>query len=119
MSKFDSNKEIGAILQADLYAQATPQVDGLRQVIDTLKDRVQPLSPIQLQAIGYLKHLANRNIHKDKKVYEMIIEQIYKERQNVAPPGFFIRIIEAITGGTKYVTHESTQQMKNEREGNK
>jgi hypothetical protein len=49
----------------------------------------------------------------------MIINQIYNERQNVAPPGFFIRIIEAITGGTKYVTHESTQQMKQEREGNK
>jgi hypothetical protein len=116
---FDSSKEIGSVLQSDIYAQTTPPVDGLKQVLDTLKDRVQPLSPIQLQVIGYLKYLQSRDIHSDKKTYEMIINQIQSERQNVAPPGFFIRVIEAITGGTKYVTHESTTSMKQEREGNK
>lgn len=116
---FDSNQEIGAILAQDLYSQQQPQVDGLKQVLDTLKDRVQPLSPVQLQAIGYLEYLQSRPIHKNKKTYENLIKLIKDERQNVAPPGFFIRVIEAITGGTKYVTHESTQQMTQEREGKK
>lgn len=117
--KFDSNQEIGSVLSSDLYSQATPQVDGLKQVLDTLKDRVQPLSPVQIQAVGYLKYLQSRGVHKEKNVYNVIIEQIVGERHNVAPPGFFIRVIEAITGGTKYVTHESQQNMGKEREGNK
>lgn len=116
---FDSNQEIGQILAQDLYSQQQPQVDGLKQVLDTLKDRVQPLSPVQLQVIGYLNHLQNRLIHKDKKTYDSIIKLIVDERQSIAAPGFFIRVIEAITGGTKYVTHESTQQMTQERDGKK
>ena len=116
---FDSNMEIGAILAQDLYSQQQPQVDGLKQVLDTLKDRVQPLSPVQLQAIGYLEYLQSRAIHKKDKPYDPIIKLIKEERQNVAPPGFFIRVIEAITGGTKYVTHESQTNMNQERDGKK
>jgi hypothetical protein len=117
---FDSNLEIGNVLAGDLYAQSTPQVDGLKQVIDTLKDHVQPLHPAQLQAVGYLKYLAERRIHaKNKKVYDELIRMIVEERQKIAKPGFFIRVIEAITGGTKYVTHESQTQMTQEREGKK
>ena len=119
MSQFDSYQELGNLLSKDLYAQSQPQIDAIKQVIDTLKDRVQPLAPIQLQVIGYLEHLANRPIHKTKDVYKWIVDLMYGKRMDVAKPGFFIRIIEALTGGTKYVPHETMANMSQEREGKK
>lgn len=111
--------DIQGTLSADLYSQTEPTIDGVKQVLDTLKDRVQALSPRQMQAIGYLEHLQSRPIHGGKKVYADLIKRIQNEAFRVAPPGFFIRVIEALIPRPMHVDGKTYEKMRKESEGNR
>lgn len=105
---------IQEVINHDLYANPMPQIDGVKQVIDTLKDKVQALTPAQMQAIGYLQYLQSRPIHGGKKVYQGIIDHIQNEAQRVAPPGFFVRVIEALIPRPISVDAKTYEKMKKE-----
>lgn len=109
--------DIQTVLNKDLYNDAQPQIDSVKQVIDTLKEKVQPLTPSQMQAIGYLKWLQGRPIHKGNKAYEGIIKHIQEDAQRVAPAGFFIRIIEALIPRPISVDSKTHEKMKKESNG--
>lgn len=109
--------DIQAVLNKDLYSDAAPQIDSVKQVIDTLKEKVQPLTPGQMQAIGYLKMLQERPIHKGKKPYDTIIKHIQEDAQRVAPSGFFIRVIEALIPRPISVDSKTYDKMKKESNG--
>lgn len=106
--------DVQGVLNGDLYAQPVPTVDGVKQVLDTLKDRVQALSPNQMQFIGYLQHLQDRPIHGAKKPYESLIKHVRDEAYRVAPPGFFIRVIEALIPRPISVDGKTFDKMKKE-----
>ena len=103
---------ISGVITKDLYAQAEPTIDGVKQVLDTLKDRVQALDPKQLQAIGYLEYLQSRSIHGGKKVYGDLIDRVQNQAYRVAPPGFFIRVIEALIPRPMSVDGKTYEKMK-------
>lgn len=106
--------DIQGILSGDLYSQPVPTVDGVKQVLDTLKDRVQALSPAQMQGIAFLEYLQSRPIHGDTKPYDHIIETLKEESYRVAPPGFFIRVIEALIPRPISVDAKTAEKMKKE-----
>lgn len=109
--------DIQSVITKDIYSDPTPSIDGVKQVIDTLKDKVQPLTPQQMQAIGYLRHLQSRPIHGGNKPYEEIIKHITQDATRVAPPGFFIRVIEALIPRPVHVDGKTFEKMKKESEG--
>ncbi|MCY7486729.1 hypothetical protein [Paenibacillus alvei] len=109
--------DIQGVLMGDLYRGDQPQIADVKQVLDTLKERVQPLTPVQIQAIQYLKHLQSRPIHNGKKPYEDTIKAIEDGAPKVAPPGFFIRVIEALIPRTQYIDGKSYEKMKSESDG--
>ncbi|MBU8764191.1 hypothetical protein KM868_11880 [Micrococcus luteus] len=106
--------DIQGVLSGDLYSQPVPTVDGVKQVLDTLKDRVQALSPAQMQGIAFLEHLQSRPIHNGAKPYEHIIQTLREESYRVAPPGFFIRVIEALIPRPISVDAKTAEKMKKE-----
>jgi hypothetical protein len=89
-------------------------VDGVKQVLDTLKDRVQALSPTQMQGIAFLEYLQSREIHKGQRPYDHIISTLRDESYRVAPPGFFIRVIEALIPRPISVDQKTADKMKKE-----
>lgn len=110
--------DIQGVLMGDIYHNnQQPQIASVKQVIDTLKDKVQPLTPAQLQVIGYLEHLQGRQLHKGKKPYDALIKQIKNDAPLVAPPGFFIRVIEALIPRTQHIDGDAAKTIKAEREG--
>lgn len=110
--------DIQGVLKDDLYSQAAPKVDGVKQVLDSLANKIQALSPEQLRVIGYLEFLQARKIHGGKKVYADLIKRIKDEAPTVAPPGFFIRVIEALIPRPMYVDGKSFERIMAERDGN-
>lgn len=108
---------IEKIVNDDIYSNPMPQVDGVKQVLESLKDRVQPLSPTQMQAIGYLEHLQSRPIHGGKKPYKELISRIQDQSHRVAPPGFFIRVIEALIPRTINVDGKTYEKMQRDNDG--
>lgn len=115
-----SAPDIQSVLMNDLYRNdQQPKIADVKQVIDTLKERVQPLTPAQLQAITYLNHLQDRSIHSDTKPYDDLIKAIEGGAPKVAPPGFFIRVIEALIPRTQYIDGKSYEKMKSEIDGKK
>lgn len=111
--------DLQGTINNDLYADPEPMINGVKQVLDTLKDRVQSLSPAQMQAIGFLEHLQSRPIHEGKKIYDGLIKQIRDEAYRVAPPGFFIRVIEALIPRPMHVDGKTFEKMKKENDGNR
>lgn len=111
--------DLQGALMADIYAreQQQPRIADVKQVIDTLKDKVQPLTPVQMQVIGYLEHLQARPIHGGHKPYDSLIQLIRDEAPLVAPPGYFIRVIEALIPRTQHIDGEAARTIKAEREG--
>lgn len=106
--------DVQGVLSGDLYAQPVPTVDGVKQVLETLKDRVQALSPSQMQGIAYLEYLQSRPIHKGQKPYDGIIKMMREESYRVAPPGFFVRVIEALIPRPISVDGKTFEKMKKE-----
>lgn len=105
-------------LMGDIYrTEQKPVIADVKQVIDTLKDKVQPLTPAQMQVIGFLEHLQSRPIHDGKKPYDALIKQIKEDAPMVAPPGFFIRVIEALVPRTTYIDGKSYEKMAKEKDG--
>lgn len=81
--------DLQSIITPDLYGgEQKPKTADIKQILDTLKDRVQPLSPVQMQIISYLEHLQSREIHKKSKnkVYQSLIDRIVDDAHKVAPP---------------------------------
>jgi len=120
MQKQAQAPDIQSVLMGDLFnSDQQPRVDGIKQVIDSLKDRVQPLTPVQMKVISYLEHLQSRSLHdhKKNKTYQSIIDRIDKDAHKVAPPGFFIRVIEALIPRQTYIDGKAAQQMARENEG--
>lgn len=111
--------DIQGVLSSDLYANPAPQIDGVKQVLDTLQDKVQPLTPVQLQAISYLEYLQSRPIHEGQRPYDAIIKRIVEDAPKVAPPGYFIRVIEALIPRPIHVDGKTFDKMKKESEGNR
>lgn len=111
--------DIQSVLMSDLYRESAPAVADVKQVIDTLKDKVQPLTPQQMQVIGYLEHLQSRSIHGGNKPYESLIKQIRDDAPRVAPPGFFIRVIEALIPRTQHIDGEAAKTIKAEKDAQK
>lgn len=105
------------IVNKDLYDNPMPQIDGVKQVLETLQDRVQALTPRQMQAIGYLQYLQQRDIHGGRKPYEELIDRIQNHAYRVAPPGFFIRVIEALIPRPTTIDAKTAAKMNQEREG--
>src|SRR5690625_7221375 len=106
MQKQAQAPDIQSVLMGDLFnSDQQPRVDGITQVIDSLKDRVQPLTPVQMKVISYLEHLQRRSLHdhKKNKTYQSIIDRIHKCAQKGAPPGLLIRVIEAWVPCQTYV----------------
>src|SRR5690625_3093677 len=117
MQKQAQAPDIQSVLMGDLFnSDQQPRVDGIKQVIDSLKDRVQPLTPVQMKVISYLEHLQSRSLHdhKKNKTYQSIIDRIDKDAHKVAPPGFFIRVIEALIPRQTYIDGKAAQQMARE-----
>jgi hypothetical protein len=106
--------DIQGVINPDLYSDPAPNIDSVKQVLDTLKDRVQPLTPQQMQAIGYLETLQKRPIHGGKKPYQHIIDHIRDDAYKVALPGFFIRVIEALIPRPISVDTKTFEKMKKE-----
>lgn len=106
--------DIQGVLTGDLYSQPVPTVDGVKQVLDTLKDRVQALSPAQMQGIAYMEYLQSRHLHKGERPYDHIIQTLREESYRVAPPGFFIRVIEALIPRPISVDAKTADKMKKE-----
>lgn len=117
--KQDIAPDIQGAMGADLYGEAAPMIDSVKQVIDTLKDKVQPLTPKQMQAVGYLRYLQSRPLHarNKNKTYEGIIKHIQEDAQKVAPSGFFIRVIEALIPRPISVDSKTYEKMKKESDG--
>lgn len=111
--------DLQGVLLADIYAkeQQQPRIADVKQVIDTLKDKVQPLTPVQMQVIGYLEYLQSRPIHQGKKPYDGLIQLIRDKAPLVAPPGFFIRVIEALIPRTQHIDGEAAKKIMAEKEG--
>lgn len=112
-----SAPDIQSVLNRDLYSEQTPMIDSVKQVIDTLKDKVQPLTPQQMQAVGYLMKLQDRPLHQGRKPYQSIIKHIVEDAQRVAPSGFFIRVIEALIPRPISVDSKTYEKMKKESDG--
>lgn len=108
----------GALL-ADVYAreQQQPRIADVKQVLDTLKDKVQPLTPAQMQVIGYLEYLQSRPIHQGQRPYDGLIQLIRDKAPLVAPPGFFIRVIEALIPRTQHIDGDAARTIRAEKEG--
>lgn len=108
--------DIQGVLGHDLYSQPIPTIDGVKQVLETIKDRVQALSPEQMQMIGYLQYLQSRPLHaaKKDKPYDQLIEHVRDNAYRVAPPGFFIRVIEALIPRPISVDGKTFEKMKKE-----
>lgn len=106
--------DVQGTLSGDLYAQPVPTVDGVKQVLDTLKDRVQALSPGQMKLLGFLEYLQSRPIHNGSKPYDGLIKHVRDEAYRVAPPGFFIRVIEALIPRPVHVDGKTFDKMKKE-----
>lgn len=117
MRDFSKAPDIQSVISSDLYANPQPTVDGVKQVIDTLKDKVQPLTAQQMQAIGYLRYLQSRPIHQGEMVYQGIIEHIQNDAQRVAPPGFFIRVIESLIPRPMHIDGKTYDKMVKEANG--
>lgn len=115
MSKLD----LESIVNQDLYSNPMPQVDGVKQVLESLKDRVQALTPAQMQAIGYLEHLQSRPIHGGNKPYTELIDRIQNHAYRVAPPGFFIRVIEALIPRPMHVDGKTYEKMRQENDASR
>lgn len=111
------SKDLEAVVNQDLYSNPMPQIDGVKQVLEALQDRVQALSPSQMQAIGFLEHLQQRPIHKGSKPYSELIDRIQNHAYRVAPPGFFIRVIEALIPRPISVDGKTYEKMRKENEG--
>lgn len=109
--------DIESVVNQDLYSNPMPQIDGVKQVLDSLKDRVQALTPAQMQAIGYLEYLQQRPIHGNRKPYKELIDRIQDQAYRVAPPGFFIRVIEALIPRPMHVDGKTYDKMRRENEG--
>jgi hypothetical protein len=110
--------DLQSVLMGDLYkSDSQPRVADVKQVIDTLKDHVQPLTPVQVQAVGYLEYLQDRPIHGGKKPYKEIINRIRNDAVRVAPPGYYIRVIEALIPRTQHIDGQAAKTIKAEREG--
>lgn len=106
------------VLMGDVYRnEQKPAIADVKQVIDTLKDKVQPLTPAQMQSIGYLEYLQTRGLHGDTRPYDGLIKQIKEDAPMVAPPGFFIRVIEALVPRTTYIDGKSYEKMASEKDG--
>lgn len=112
--------DIQKVMMHDIYNRdEKPSIAEIKQVLDTLKDKVQPLTPMQLQCIGLLRHLQERSLHSNKKVYEPLIKQIRDDAPLVAPPGFFIRVIEALVPRTQHIDGDAAKTIKAEKDGNR
>lgn len=112
--------DIQKVLMSDLYKQDNqPQIASVKQVIDTLKDKIQPITPVQMQVLGFLAHLQSRPLHNGVKVYDSLIKQIRDDAPLVAPPGFFIRVIEALIPRTQHIDGEAAKTIKAENNGGK
>lgn len=111
--------DLEKVVNQDLYSNPMPQIDGVKQVLETLQDRVQALSPSQMQAIGYLEHLQARPIHGGSKPYAELIDRIQNNAYRVAPPGFFIRVIEALIPRPMHVDGKTYDKMRKENEGSR
>lgn len=109
--------DIQGVITSDLYRNPEPTIDNVKQVLDTLKDKVQPLTPQQMQAIGYLQYLQRRPIHEGEMVYQDIIDHIQNDAKRVAPPGFFIRVIEALIPRPISVDGKTYEKMQKESNG--
>lgn len=111
--------DLQGVLMSDIYAkeQQQPRIADVKQVIDTLKDKVQPLTPVQMQVIGYLDYLQSRPIHGGKKPYDALIKLIRDKAPLVAPPGYFIRVIEALIPRTQHIDGQAAKTIKAEKEG--
>lgn len=110
--------DIQGALAGDIYRNdQKPIIADVKQVIDTLKDKIQPLTPVQMQVMGYLEYLQSRPIHGKSKPYDSLIKQIKEDAHKVAPPGYFIRIIEALIPRPMYVDGKSYEKMASEKEG--
>lgn len=110
--------DIQQVLFSEIYQQnSQPRIADVKQVIDTLKEAVQPLTPVQMQVVGYLENLQSRPLHGGKKPYEAIISRIVKDAPRVAPPSFFIRVIEALIPRTTYIDGKSADKIASERDG--
>jgi hypothetical protein len=107
---------IQSVVNADLYNNPMPMIDGVKQVIQALEDKIQPLTPAQLQAIGYLDMLQDRAIHAGKKPYQKIIDRIINDAPKVAPPGYFVRVIEALVPRPLYVDGKTFEKMNKEKD---
>lgn len=108
---------IESVVNHDLYSNPMPQVDGVKQVLESLKDRVQALTPAQMQAIGYLTYLQERAIHGNSKPYKELIDRIQNQAYRVAPPGFFIRVIEALIPRPMHVDGKTYEKMQRDNDG--
>lgn len=106
--------DLQKVITDDLYANPQPTIDGVKQVLDTLKNRIQALTPSQMQVIGYLRYLQSRPLHNGQKPYEGIIEHIQNEAHRVAPPGFFVRVIEALIPRPISVDSKTYDKMRKE-----
>lgn len=113
------NLDLESIVNKDLYSNPMPQIDGVKQVLESLKDRVQALSPTQMQAIGYLEYLQSRPIHGNNRPYNELIDRIQEQAYRVAPPGFFIRVIEALIPRPTTIDAKAAKSMAAERDGNR
>ncbi|MEK4493997.1 hypothetical protein NYE44_30560 [Paenibacillus sp. FSL L8-0493] len=111
--------DLEGIVNQDLYSNPMPQIDGVKQVLETLQDRVQALTPTQMQAIGYLEYLQTRGIHDGNRPYSELIDRIQNHAYRVAPPGFFIRVIEALIPRPTTIDAKTAAKMNQEREGNR
>lgn len=118
MKNVSNEIDIQGVLSGDIYRNdQKPSIADVKQVIDTLKDKIQPLTPVQMQVMGYLEYLQSRSIHGKNKPYDYLIKQINDDAHKVAPPGYFIRIIEALIPRTMYVDGKSYEKMASERDG--
>lgn len=111
--------DLQSTLSQTLYRADQPDVSNIKQVIESLKDRVQHLSPTQMRVIGYLEHLQSRSLHKAEKnkTYQYLIDMIQTDAHRVAPPSFFIRVIESLIPRPTYIDGKEAKNIATKYEG--
>lgn len=112
-------RDVQDVIKPDLFMQPEPAVDGVKQVLESLKDKVTPLHPDQLRVINYLKYLQSRPIHNGSKPYQPLIDSIVKDAPKVGVPGFFIRVIEALIPRPVHLDREAFDKMIEEQQKEK
>jgi len=94
--------QLQKVIGGDLFA-SSPQVDGLKQVLQFMEKHAQPLNDLQLRAIAYLNWLGARELHaphrkenKGKSPYESLVKWVVESAQLHSDPGVYLRTIEAV-----------------------